>query len=191
MKTASILQPCWPRLSTGISRGNKLTNGQRWNGKGTKVKVHEAGVAGNRLLCLIFCCFKQWDPRHLTAFQQHFPLQHKFVNWENSNSEPHVLNDNLAFKFNTCTNIALVWDNAREMSVLTLSDTCYCMNNLNETKGGKKSPFGLKITTANKKMCPALANAYWFKLSHFLFSRALEYKYFFFLQFFLFSAIHS
>lgn len=38
-----------PGKALGVSRGNKLTNGQRWDGKGTKVKVHEAGVAGNRL----------------------------------------------------------------------------------------------------------------------------------------------
>lgn len=191
MKTASILQPRWPRLSTGISRGNKLTNGQRWNGKGTKVKVHEAGVAGNRLLCLIFCCFKQWDPRHLTAFQQHFPLQHKFVNWENSNSEPHVLNDNLAFKLNTCTNIALVWDNAREMSVLTLSDTCYCMNNLNESKGGKKISFWAKNNNSKQKNVPCISQRILIQIIAFPLFKSPGVQIFFFLQFFLFSAIHS
>lgn len=55
------------------------------------------------------------------------------------------INDNLAFSLNTCTNIASVWENAREMPVLTLCDEYYAMNSLNETQQVKKnSPFGLK-----------------------------------------------
>lgn len=67
------------------------------------------------------------------------------------------INDNLAFRLNTCTNIASVWENAREMPVLTLSDKCYAMNSLNEIQQVKNS-FGLK-SNSKQKMCPALAYA--------------------------------
>lgn len=46
-----------PVLNTGLSRGNKLTHGERCNGEGTKVKVYEGGVAGNRSCVSSFTAF--------------------------------------------------------------------------------------------------------------------------------------
>lgn len=93
------------------------------------------------------------------------------------------INDDLAFRLNTCTDIASVWENAREMSVLTLSDKCYTMNSLNEMQQEKKTLL-LGKATANKKMCLALAYAYWFKLSCFTVFKSPGVQ-IFFLQFFL------
>lgn len=128
-----------PKLSAGVSRGNKLTNGRRWNGKGTEVKGHVAWVAGNRLCVSSFTAFENGTLVIWQHFHKVSPSAQtcKLGKLKQCTSCP--INDNLAFRLNPCTNIASVWDNAMEMSVFTLrrSDKCYSMNSLNETQGKK------------------------------------------------------
>lgn len=87
-----------PRLNVSDSRGNNLTNGQRWNGKGTEVMRVEL----QQIMCLSFYCSEQWDPHCLTAFQWGFrPLRRKLVNRKKRKQCTLCpINDNLAFRLN-------------------------------------------------------------------------------------------
>lgn len=157
-----------PRLNVGDSRGNNLTNGQRWNGKGTEVMRVEL----QHITCHIFYCSEQWDPHRLTAFQWGFrPLWRKLVNRKKRKQCTLCpINDNLAFRLNLhrCGTM-----HERRQYVPQAEWQVKTVNGLNETT--KKICLWVKKQKQTNKKCSALAYTHWLKWSHFdFFERALE-----------------